>query len=137
MKTVNPVRVLFAIAAAYDGLLGLAFLFAGPQIFGWCGVTPPNHWGYVQFPAGLLVTFGLMFLAVARQPLDNRNLIPYGILLKVCFVGTVGWYWLSGGVPAMWKPFAVIDSVFALLFVWAWVRTKAALAAGPAVTVAV
>jgi hypothetical protein len=116
MKSLLAVRILYALAAAYDGLLGLAFIFAGPQIYSFFGITPPNHWGYVHFGAGILVIFGWMFLEIARRPLESRNLIPYGILLKVCYVATVGWYWGHGDVPAMWKYFLAADSVFMVLF---------------------
>lgn len=122
MKSLLPVRALFVVAALYDAILGLAFLFAGPAIFEHFKITQPNHWGYVQFPAGLLIIFGLMFLAVAIRPVGNRNLITYGILLKICYVATVFWHWSQGDIPFMWKPFAIIDLVFAVLFVWAYRR---------------
>ena len=118
MKSLASIRALYVLAAAYDGLLGLAFLVAGPRIYGHFQITPPNHWGYVHFSAGILVIFGWMFLEIARRPLDSLNLIPYGILLKVCYVATVAWYWVHGDIPAMWKGFAVVDAVFALLFFW-------------------
>lgn len=114
------ITVLFFIAALYDGLLGLAFLLTPGVVFQWFGVTPPNHPGYAQFPAALLVVFALMFLAVARNPLANRNLIPYGILLKVSYCGVIFFHWFTGGIPGMWKPFAICDLVFLVLFVWAY-----------------
>ena len=117
----KAIRILFVVAGLYDGLLGLAFLFAWGRLFDFYEVAPPNHPGYVQFPALLLVVFGLMFLAVAADPVRNRNLIPYGILLKAAYCGTVFWYWVSTGIPDMWKPFAWCDLVFGLLFVFAWV----------------
>lgn len=89
MKPPSNLFLLFVIAALYDGFLGLAFLFAGPQLFDLFNVTPPNHFGYVQFPAAILIIFALMFLAVALKPVQNRNLIPYGILLKVSYCGVV------------------------------------------------
>ena len=119
MKTV-AVRVLFAVAALYDGLLGLTFLIAGESIFTRFDVTPPNHWGYIQFPALLLITFGLMFLQIATDPGRNRNLIPYGVALKVSYCAVVFYHWLGAGIPALWRPFAVADLVFAVLFVWAY-----------------
>jgi len=79
-----------------------------------------NHPGYVQFSAALLVVFALMFTAIAIDPLRNRNLIPYGILLKVSYAGIVFYYWATTGVPAMWKPFAIIDLAFMLGFVWSF-----------------
>ena len=114
------VRTLFWIAGAYDGAIGLAFLLAPAALFARFGVTPPNHYGYVRFPAALLVIFGLMFFAVAADPRGNRNLIPYGILLKLAYCGVVFGYWIESGLPGMWKPFAFFDALFAVLFFLAW-----------------
>lgn len=122
MQGRGAVSTLFAVGAAYDGALGLAFLFASEAIFRWYGVTPPNHWGYVQFPALLLITFAIMFIAIAIGPVRNRNLIPYGIMLKASYCGVVAYWWASPrGVPGMWKPFAVFDLAFLILFWVAWV----------------
>jgi hypothetical protein len=117
----TAVTVLFALGALYDGVLGLAFLFAPSALFARFGVTPPNHYGYVQFPAALLIVFATMFLAVARRPVRNRNLIPYGMLLKVSYCAVVFGYWFSRGIPGMWKPFAIMDAAFLALFAWAYV----------------
>ncbi len=115
------VRVLFAIAAAYDGVLGLTFLLVPNYPFEFFQVAPPNHLGYVQFPAALLLIFALMFLAIARDPVGRRDLIPYGFLLKAAYCGLAFSYWLAQDIPGMWKPFAVIDIVMAALFAWAYV----------------
>jgi hypothetical protein len=120
MKTPGWIRPLFALAALYDGVLGLMFLAFPGYPFRQFSVTPPNHMGYVQFPAALLLIFGLMFAAVARDPVRNRNLIPFGILLKIAYCGVTSWYWLEGGLPGMWKPFVVVDAVMGVLFVWAY-----------------
>ncbi|HSB73920.1 MAG TPA: hypothetical protein VLT62_31725 [Candidatus Methylomirabilis sp.] len=116
----NTIRALFLIAGTYDGILGLAFLAVPASIFATFAVPPPNHWGYVQFPAALLIVFALMFFAVGTKPERNRNLIPYGILLKVSYSGVVFGWWMTSGIPGMWKPFAVFDIIFAGLFVWAY-----------------
>lgn len=81
MKSPRVLSGLFYLAALYDGLLGLAFLLAAPSLFERVGVTPPNHFEYIHFPAALLMVFALMFVAIARNPVANRSLIPYGILL--------------------------------------------------------
>lgn len=126
------VTLLFAVAALYDGILGLAFLFGAPAVFDRFLVTPPNHFGYVQFPAAILIVFAVMFVAIARDPAGNRNLIPYGMLLKVSYCAVVFAYWFTSGIPGMWKPFAIIDLVFLGLFGWAYValppRTRARIA---------
>ena len=121
MKPSALIRPLFAVAAIYDGVLGLAFLFAAKAIFDRFAVTPPNHWGYIHFPAALLLVFALLFAAVAVNPHRNRNLIPYGVLLKTSYCGVALWHWMAAGIPGMWKPFVVMDGVFLVLFVWGYV----------------
>jgi hypothetical protein len=120
MNTKRGIVGLFIVSAIYDGVLGIAFLFAGSCVYERFGVPPPNHPGYVHFPAALLIVFGIMFLAIARDPLRNRNLIPYGMLLKVAYCGVVLFHWLTAGIPGMWKPFCIADLVFLALFAWAW-----------------
>jgi hypothetical protein len=115
------ISVLFYLVATYDGLLGTAFFAAPLSLFQWYEVTPPNHVGYVQFPALILIIFAVMFVQIALDPSRNRNLIPYGIMLKVAYSGIVFRYWFTTGIPDMWKPFAVIDAATAVLFVWIYV----------------
>ena len=116
----SSVRPLFIFAGLYDGVLGMAFLFFTPAVFQRINVTPPNHFGYVHFAALLLCVFALMFFAIALEPRRNRNLIPYGILLKVSYCTAVGWHWLDAGVPQVWKLFFIIDLVFLVTFIWAY-----------------
>lgn len=120
MNTTRAITLLFVLAAVYDGILGAVFLVWPEAMFTRFGVTPPNHFGYVQFPAAILIIFARMFWAVARDAEGNRNLIPYGILLKVSYCGVVFAYWFSTGIPTMWKPFAIADLVFMALFGWAY-----------------
>lgn len=108
---------LFYVAALYDGILGLVFVFLWRWPFQLFEVTPPNHGGYVQFPSLLLVVFAFMFLRIARDPDGNRELIVYGIGLKSSYSGLVFWYQLTSGVPAMWIPWAWIDLAFLVLFI--------------------
>jgi hypothetical protein len=120
LKVPRPIKALFLIAALYDGGLGAAFLLAPNLVYRLGNVTPPNHWAYVQFPAALLLIFGWMFFVIARNPVQNKGLIVYGILLKAAYCGITFWYWASAGIPTMWKPFAAIDLVMALLFAWSY-----------------
>lgn len=116
----RAVSFLFLVAALYDGLLGIVFLLANGAVFKWFDVAPPNHPGYIQFPAAILIVFAIMFMAVSLDPYKNRNLIPYGILLKASYCGVIFFHWFSAGLPNMWKPFAVFDFIFMILFIWAW-----------------
>lgn len=124
MKKKPAISLLFIIATLYDGLLGIFFLFAAATVFQWFQVTPPNHFGYVQFPAALLIVFALMFLAIARNPSRNRSLIPYGMLLKVSYCSVVFFHWFTTEIPYMWKPFAVLDLIFLVLFAWAYASLR-------------
>ncbi len=119
MKT-TTIRLLFAVAALYDGLLGLLFLTMPGWAFERFQIVPPNHFGYVQFPAALLMIFGLMFLNIARKPHKHASLILYGILLKIAYCSVTFSYWLSTGIPWIWKPFAIADLIMLVLFAWAW-----------------
>ena len=121
MKKFRNISIFYYLSAAYDGILGLAFLFFPLSIFTWFEVTPPNHVGYVHFSAALLIVFALMFINIAREPLHNRNLIPYGILLKVSYCSVVFWHWSTAGIPNMWKSFAIFDVCFGLIFVWTYI----------------
>ena len=126
MKTPVWIPILFAVSAAYDGILGLLFLAAPGWPFEAFGVTPPNHLGYVQFPAALLLIFALIFTQIALDPIRRRELIVYGILLKVAYCAVSGWHWLSAGIPNMWKPFTLIDVVMGGLFVAAYAILRSA-----------
>jgi hypothetical protein len=112
----GSIRPLFYLAALYDGFLGLAFVIAPTWALETAGVPVPYHVGFLQFPAALLIVFAIMFFAVAKRPLENRNLIPYGILLKVSYCSVVFAYWILGRISMIWKPFAIADVVFGVLF---------------------
>ena len=124
MKTKQMISILFSLSAVYDGVLGLAFLLAPSVIFQRFEVTPPNHFGYVQFPALLLLIFAWMYASVAYAPEKNSSLIPYGIALKVAYCSIVFYYWFAAEIPYVWKPFAIIDLCFIILFAIAFIVLK-------------
>jgi hypothetical protein len=111
---------LFFVGGLYDALLGLAFFLFWRQLYASLQITPPNHPGYAQFPALLLIIFGLIFFRIARDPDAHRDLIVYGIALKAAYSGLVLWYHFTSGVPRVWVYFAWTDIVFLILFFVAW-----------------
>jgi len=113
-------KLAFGASAIYDGVLGLVFLFLGPMIYDYFRIERPNHLGYLHFPALLLIVFAILYWRIASDPARYRDLIPYGIGLKVSYCGVVFYHWATGGIPAMWIPFAWIDVAFLVLFVHAW-----------------
>ena len=116
----NWIRPIFIIAGLYDGILAIAFLLFPRAIFQWFAVEPPNHLAYVKFPALLLLIFAAMFFRIASDPIRNRELILYGIGLKLAYAGTAFWYQITQVIPFMWIPWAWADLVFLALFLIAW-----------------
>jgi len=123
------IKWLFIIAGIYEAVLGLAFLIAPTAIFDAFGTTLPNHMGYVQFPALLLLVFALMFFRIASDPVRYRELMLYGMGLKISYCILAFYYQLAGGIPAMWMPWAWCDLAFLVLFFAAWRVTGPASAA--------
>lgn len=119
------IKALFVSAGIYNGGLGLVFLFLAPTIFSRFGITPPNHYGYIVFPALLMIVFAAMFFRIASAPARYRDLIPYGVGLKAAYAGTVFWYQLQGNVPSMWVPLAWVDTAFLILFLVARRKVQA------------
>ena len=115
MKT-GWIKSIFLIGGLYDAVLGMIFLAASGRIFAAFQVTPPNHPAYVQFPALLILLFGIMFLQIASDPLRFRSMMPYAVGLKVAYCGIVFYYQITQGLPFMWIPFAWTDLVFLVLF---------------------
>jgi len=105
------------IAALYDFILGVLFLFWFKPIYAHFGVTLPNHDGYVQFAAALVATFGVGFWFVAQKPDRNRDIIKMGILLKLSYSATALFHFFFGSIPAIWVPFAWLDLIFLGFFI--------------------
>ena len=102
----------------------MAFIFAAPSLFEHFETAAPNHFGYVQFPAILLILFAVMFARVAMDPVRHREFMLYGVGLKAAYAGTVFYYNTSSGVPGMWLPFAYTDLAFLSLFLVAYFQTS-------------
>ena len=69
---------------------------------------------------GLALSLGLAGSFDGAAHHGWRDLILFGALLKVSFCGTAFAHWVIAGIPAMWKPWAIADLVFLILFLWAW-----------------
>lgn len=120
-KEMKAISGLFYFSSAYDFVLGAVFLSVHQWFFRVFAVDPPNHWGYVHFPALLLILFGIMFFQIAENPKANRNLIPYGCMLKASYCAVVGIHtFLTGNLPDMWKPFGVADFLMLIGFIWCY-----------------
>jgi hypothetical protein len=113
------VSPLFVFAALYDIVLGLIYGLAFRPIYARFGIALPNHDGYVQLPAALILVFGVGFWFVARAPERNRDLIKLGIGMKAAFCAVVLGHYFLASIPAMWIPFALADLLFGIAFLMA------------------
>ena len=127
MKT-TWIKVVFAISALYDGLLALTFLFFSAAIYDYFGIPQPNHFGYVHFPAMLMIVFAFLYWRIAIDPVKYRILIPYGMGLKFSYCAVVFFHRFTGGIPSMWLPFAWFDLACLILFAVAWRKVNAHVA---------
>lgn len=123
------IKAVLIASGIYDAVIGATFFLTGSALFRTFHVIPPNHGGYIRFPALVLVIFGVMFLRAAADPVGRRDVLLYGAALKLSYFSLVFWYQFRGGIPAMWIPFAYADVVFFLLFLAGW--RAVAKSAGP------
>ncbi len=112
------IKPFFVFAGLYDGVLGVLFLIAPMKLFNMLDITPPNHIGYVQFPALLLITFAVLFFNIAANPIANKNLVMYGVMLKISYCSVVFYHWIFGSIPTVWVLFGFCDFVFLLIFLY-------------------
>jgi hypothetical protein len=119
MSTNKIISLLFYTAAFYNLVGGAIFAFIAPAIFELAKIAPPSHWGYVEYPAWMLMVFGALAMQIAKKPELNRNLIPYAVSQKLAFAGVVIYYWIGNTMPSVWYPFAIVDLLFLVGFVWA------------------
>lgn len=121
-ENIKWIRPIFFVAGLYDSILGILFLLIPLQLFNLARVQLPAHLGFVQFAALFFMIFALMFFNIAKDPIANKNLILYGILLKGSYCIVVFPYWLVGNVGAIWVPFAFIDLLFVVVFIAAQIK---------------
>jgi hypothetical protein len=117
------VRIVYGVAAAY-GFISLVPLYFLLDKVGRDAPPPVTH---PEFYYGFLsVTFlwQLVFAMIAKDPLQYRSLMPITILEKLVYTVPVVWLYLTGRVQANIMRPSLIDPIFGLLFVVAYVRTS-------------
>ena len=75
MNGTRPYSILFYVSALYDGVLGVGFLLAAPDLFARLGIPPLEHYGYIHFAAALLIVFALMFWTIARPSFSAMRVV--------------------------------------------------------------
>lgn len=111
-------RMVFFIAAVYDIVLGLAFLFAHPWLYGALGLALPTEPAYLHTAAAFVLVQGIMYVLVWGDMVRNRDLALAGAIYKAAYASVAFYHWTLGDLPhPLFGLFGIIDVGFLLLFV--------------------
>ena len=116
MKTA---RLIFTIAGIYGLIILTPFLFLERKIAELTpgGITHPEYfYGFL----GAALVMQLVYLAIGRDPVRFRPLMPLCTLAKLAFFVPVLILWLQGRVVAQVLEFASVDCLLAFAFLHAW-----------------
>ncbi len=117
-------RTLFWVAAAYDIILGIVFLFFTTWVAEQLGFVDelPSYGGYIALLAAFVFVIGVAYVYIARGDLvRNRDLIAVGALYKLAYFSVAAYYFAVGDYPhAIFIAFGAADLVFLVLMVECW-----------------
>jgi len=122
--SLKTIKAIFLISAWYDILLGIIFGLFFKPIYQSFGVELPNHAGYIQLSALYIFVFGIGFYLIYKNPVQNREIIILGILMKLAFFVVAIGHLVLDTIPSIHIPFAILDILFVLLFVPAYLGLK-------------
>ena len=116
-------RIVYGSAAAYGfiSLLPLYFLLekvgreAPPPI-----THPEFYYGFV----GVTFLWQLVFVIIAKNPVEYRSLIPITILEKFVYTLPVVLLYFAGRVHVSIMQSSLVDPVFGILFIAAYFRVS-------------
>jgi hypothetical protein len=112
-------RLIFTTAGIYGLIVLTPFLFMERMIAERTpgGLTHPEY--YYGFLGAALV-MQLFYLAIGRDPVRFRPLMPLCTLAKLAFFVPVLLLFLQERVPAVVLEFASVDALLAFAFLHAW-----------------
>ncbi len=120
-RTMKFARWVFGIAAVY-GVISIAPLYFMEQAIGRQDPPPITHPMFFYGFVGVTLAWQLLFLAIARQPVRLRPVIPFAVLEKLSFgVGAMVLY-QQGRLDHGDLYFGSIDLVLAVLFILSWLQ---------------
>ncbi len=80
---------------------------------------PEFYYGF----AGVTLAWQFAFLVIGSDPQRYRPLMPVAILEKATFVVAACWLWTQGRLPSMFIAGALLDLIYGIGFVAAYVKT--------------
>ncbi|MGH8103741.1 MAG: hypothetical protein ACREJQ_04385 [bacterium] len=110
-------KMLFLVAALYDGILGLGFFIGYQSIYSMLNITLPENPAYIHLAAALVFVQGVGYYFVYRNMERNADIVRQGIIYKVAYSGVAFYYWARGGLPhPIFGVLGILDLCFLLLF---------------------
>ena len=122
-KAVRFARWIFLVAGVL-GLLEIVPLYFMETLIG--SKQPPSitHPGFYYGFVGVTLAWQIAFLIIARDPLRYLPLMPALFLEKVLYPIAVFTLFARGRTSAQNLPTAIIDLIWFVLFVVAWLRLR-------------
>jgi hypothetical protein len=117
-------RNLFLIAAIYDFVLGVAFLFFYEPVYSYFNIALPVYPIYLQMAAAFVFAMGVGYYFIFKNLYRNIDLVKLGVAYKVVYSSLVGYFYFTGLANIVFFWFALFDAVFLVLFVWFLVYAK-------------
>ena len=122
-------RILFLVAAAYDIVLGVVFLFFHTWAFELLDIADADPGsGYVPLIGAFLLVIGIAYYLIYRGDLvRNRDLIAVGTLYKLAYSAVAFWFWIVvDDVPHILFPalFGIVDLVMFALMLECWLTVR-------------
>ena len=118
MRNPRFFRGVFLVAAVYDLVLGVVFLFLYPWAYAALGIPSPTEPAYLQLAAAFVLVQGIMYVLVYRNLEGNRDLILVGAIYKAAYAAISLFHLGLGDLPhPTFALFGVLDLGFLALFV--------------------
>jgi hypothetical protein len=115
-------RNLLRFAGGYNLLVGLNLTVFYHEMFKTLGLPKPNLIMYVQLVGILVALFGVGYLLVASNPLQNRNLLLLGFLSKLLGSSLGTGYVVLGKMPPVFMVILIFSDIIYLPFFWIILR---------------
>ena len=114
----NYYKWLFLIAAVYDIILGVAFLFFWKFVYDFLNISYPEQPAYISLSAAFVLVIGVAYYMIYRNIYANRDLVKIGVFYKLAYFLVTVYYLFFSSVPhVVFLYFGIIDFIFLLLFV--------------------
>src|SRR5690242_14409542 len=116
-------RIVYIVAAVYGFLVLLPLYFLIGEI-GRSAPPPVNHAEFYYGFVGLAISWQMVFLLIARDPIRYRPVMPITILEKLVYVVPVVILYLQGKLHPSLLPLALVDPLLGTFFVLAYFQTS-------------